>query len=122
MQQTNHWPEAAELPLPEEVIQDLHQQLVLPFDSETEAKAFWQEAHCSLIILDPTDDTEDLKQKEDTWNEIDFALTYTEYTVPLSLSYTLAVTITNDSGSCIFLIVPPELSGIVKEYEAATHE
>ena len=114
MQQINHWPDMADPTLPEVVFQDLQQQLLLPFDSEGEAKDFWNETSTTLIILDPTDNTEDLIQS-DTWNQIDFALTYQEYSVSLSMGYTLSVTITNDSGGCIFLVIPPELSHIISE-------
>lgn len=51
MQYINHWPDMAELTLPEAVSRDLQQQLLLPFASEGEAKEFWRETHCSLIIL-----------------------------------------------------------------------
>ena len=33
MQQINHWPDMAELSLPEAVSRDLHKQLLEPFDS-----------------------------------------------------------------------------------------
>ena len=112
MQYINHWPEMAELTLPEPVSHDLYRQLLEPFDSEGEAKNFWEEAPSTLIILDPTDNITQLKES-DTWNQIEFALTYPEYTVPLSMDYQLSVTIVNDSGSGIFLVIPPELSHII---------
>lgn len=79
MQQINHWPDMAELTLPKPVSQDLYKQLLEPFDSEDEAKEFWRETYCTLIILDNTDSITQLKEG-DEWNEIDFAMTYTEYT------------------------------------------
>ena len=114
MQQINHWPDPAELALPETITQDLQQRLLEPFDSETSAKAFWVEASSTIIILGPTDSITALKGS-DAWSQIDFALTYTEYTVPLSMGYQLSVTIVNDSGSGIFLVIPPELSHIIPE-------
>lgn len=54
MQQLTHWPDMAELALPESVAHDLYGQLLEPFDSEEEAKQFWRETYCTLIILDPT--------------------------------------------------------------------
>ena len=114
MQYINHWPDIAELELPEAVSQDLSGQLLEPFDSVGEAKDFWEETSCTLIILTPSDTIEDLK-RSDTWSQIEFALTYPEYTVPLNMDYTLSVTITNDSGSAIFLVIPPELSHITTE-------
>ena len=112
MQYINHWPDMAELTLPEEVSQDLHRQLLEPFDSEASAKEFWKEAPSTIIILAPSDSIKDLKQ-DSAWSQIEFALTYPEYTVPLSKGYQLSVTIVNDSGSGIFLVIPPELSHIM---------
>ena len=143
MQQINHWPDVAEITLPEAVSRDLIGQLLEPFDSEGEAKEFWketrttiiilepfhsdttsrefwQEASSDIIILDSIDTIEDTDQLL-TWNQIGFMLTYPEYTVPLSNGYVLLVAIVNDSGSCIYLVVPPELSHIIPQ-EVITHE
>ena len=114
MQYIDHWPDMAELTLPKTVTQDLHKQLLEPFDSSGEAKQFWREAPSTVIILDPTDSIEDIKQS-DLWNQIEFALTYPEYTVPLSMGYQLAVAIVNDSGAGIYLVVPPELSHLIND-------
>ena len=120
MQIINTWPDMA-LNLPKSVAQDLHQRLLEPFDSEASAKAFCQEAPSTLIILNSTDTIEKL-QHSDAWNDIEFALTYPEYDVPLKNDYVLLVAIANDGGSGIYLVVPPELSNIITEYEAVTHE
>ena len=80
----NTWPNIKELALPETLAQDLQQRLLEPFDSEDEAKEFWDETSSTLIILDPTDTINHLQQ-DSAWNQIDFALTYPEYTVPLSM-------------------------------------
>ena len=114
MQYINHWPDKTEIILLEAVSQDLYRQLLEPFDSESEAKEFWRETYSTVIILEPTDNITALKES-DMWNQIEFALTYQEYAVPLSMNYTLSVTITNDSGSAIFTIIPPELSHIITE-------
>ena len=70
MQQINHWPDAAELSLPEAVTRDLHSQLLKPFDSEGEANEFWREAPSTVIILDPTDPIEE----SEAWRQIEFIL------------------------------------------------
>jgi hypothetical protein len=44
----------------------------------------------TIIILDPTDNITQLKES-DTWNQIEFALTYPEYNLPLKLRYQLLV-------------------------------
>ncbi len=114
MQYINHWPDITKLTLPETISQDLYRQLLEPFDSEASAQEFWEETTSTLIILNPTDSIKDL-HRDSLWNQIEFALTYPEYTVPLSNGYQLSVTIVNDSGSGIFLVIPPELSHIISE-------
>ena len=114
MQYINHWPDTAELSLPKTLAQDLFGQLLEPFESEASAKKFWNESSTTLIILDPTDNITQIKES-DTWNGIEFTLTYPEYTLPLKKGYQLLVTIVNDSGSGIYLVIPPELSHIMSE-------
>ena len=111
MQYINHWPDMAEITLPEAVSQDLYKQLLEPFDSEASARAFWDETSSTLIILDPSDTISESEFQD----QIDFALTYPEYTLPLSMDYLLMVAIVNDSGSGIYLVVPPELSHIISD-------
>ena len=88
MQQIDHLPDTAEMALPEAVSQDLFLRLLESFDSVGEAKAFWREASSTIIILDTTDNITQLKES-DTWNQIEFALTYPEYTLPLKMGYVL---------------------------------
>ena len=112
MQYINHWPDMSELALLETVAQDLQHRLLEPFDSEDEAKEFWDETSSTVIILNPTDTIEEL-HRDPLWNQIEFALTYPEYTVPLKMGYQLSVTIVNDSGAGIYLVVPPDLPHII---------
>ena len=114
MQYINHWPDMSELALPEAVAQDLQQQLLEPFDSVASAKAFWKESSSTLIILDHTDSITALKES-DAWNQIEFALTYPEYTITLTMDYQLMVAIVNDSGSGIYLVIPPESTHIIPD-------
>ena len=115
MQYINHWPDIKVLALQKTLAQDLHRQLLEPFDSAGEAKAFWNETSSTVIILDPTDNITQLKESE-AWNQIDFALTYPEYTVQLAMGYQLMVAIVNESGAGIYLVIPPELSHIILDH------
>ena len=112
MQYINHWPDMSKLALPETVARDLQHRLQEPFDSIASAKQFWNETSTTLIILDPTDNITQLKGS-DAWSQIEFALTYPEYTLPLNMGYVLSVAIANDSGSGIYLVIPPELSHLI---------
>ena len=102
MQTINHWPDPTELAaLPDIVAQDVYTQLLEPFDNESMAKEFWQETATKIIILEPNDCIE---QPE---------IQYPEYITELKMGYQLVLAITNDSGSGIYLVVPPELSHIL---------
>ena len=114
MQYINHWPDMAKLNIPKAVSPDLQHRLLEPFDSESSAKQLWDETSSTLIILDHTDTITYLKGS-DVYSEIEFALTYPEYSVPLSMDYQLLVAIVNDSGSGIYLVIPPELSHIIPQ-------
>ena len=103
MQYITHWPDITELALSETLAQDLQHRLLEPFDSESSAKEFWEETSSTIIILDPSDSITSLKGSE-AWSQIEFTLTYPEYTVPLSMDYRLLVAIVNDSGSGIYLV------------------
>ena len=61
MQYINHWPDTSVLALPQPISQGVHKQLLQPFDSEDEAKEFWDETTSTLIILDPRDSFEGSK-------------------------------------------------------------
>ena len=118
MQYKDHWPDTTTLNLPKAVSQDIHLHLLEPFDSENDAKDFWGEAPSSIIILEPSD-TLDTLHRSEAWSTIEFALTYPEYDVPLSHGYQMLLAITNDSGSGIHLIIPPELSNITSEVQSS---
>ena len=117
MQYINHWPDMAKLTLPEAVSQDLQRRLLEPFESVASAKEFWIETSSTIIIFDHSDSITALKGS-DIWQQIEFALTYPEYTLPLKRNYQLLVAIVNDSGSGIFLVIPPQLSRIIHEEQA----
>jgi len=107
MQTINHWPDITKLALPEIVAQDLYRQLLEPFSDESAAKEFWEEAPSTIIILYPSDSIKD--------KNIEFALSYPEYTTNLKMNYHLILAIANDSGSGIYLVIPPELSHLISE-------
>jgi len=115
MQTINHWPDITDLGLPEPVAHDLYDHLLEPFDTEFEAKVFWEEAPSTIIILEPLDSIKQLEGDE-IWKQLKFVLTYPEFTTPLKMDYQLMLAITNDSGSGTYLVIPPELSHITSDH------
>ena len=109
MQCFNHWPELSKLALPELVAQDFYQHLLMPFSNKSAAKEFWEDAPSTIIILNDFDSIAHLRGCV-IWSQIEFALTYPEYTETLKDNYQVLLAIVNDSGSGIYLVIPPELS------------
>jgi len=118
MQIITHWPAKSKLDrlseLPEIVAQDVYRQLTEPFENESIAKVFWEETSTILIILQPHDSIQQLK-RYDAWQNIEFALSYPEYITSLKMDYRLVLAIANDSGSGIYLVIPPQLLHILPE-------
>ncbi len=114
MQVIHHWPEIHELKLPNSVAKEVWRQLLEPFETEEAAKAFWQEAPSTFIVLESGDRLSHL-ENSDAWQAIEFAITYAEYTEVLSLGYRLNLAIFNDSGSGVYLVIPPELYQTLKK-------
>jgi hypothetical protein len=112
MQTINHWPDKTIQELPETVSQDLYKHLLEPFEDESEAKEFWEEAPSTIIILEPLDTIKQLEGDE-AWRQIEFTLTYPEYTVSLKMNYQLMLAIANDSGCGIYLVIPSQLSHLI---------
>lgn len=109
MQCFNYWPELSKMALPELVAQDFYQHLLMPFSSKATAKEFWDDAPSSIIILNDFDCLDHLRGCV-IWSQIEFVLSYPEYSEPLKLDYQVLLAIVNDSGSGIYLVVPPDIS------------
>ena len=113
MQVIYHWPDIHELKLPNSVAKEVWRQLLEPFETEEAAKEFWQEAPSTFIVLDSGDSLSQL-ENSGAWQAIEFAITYPEYTEVLSLGYRLTMAIFTDSGSGVYLVIPPELYQTLK--------
>ena len=109
MQIINHWPDKAELALPEAVIQTLLDHLIEPFDDEVSAKGFWQEYPSTIFILNDMDTRASLLPLDDViQHQIAFALEYPEYTEYLALTFMVNLSVTNDEGNGIYLVIHPD--------------
>ena len=74
------------LDLPQNVKTALIKHLLIPFETEAEAKAYWQENSVQLVIGEMPNDAVD------------------EYTDPLPEGYTVSLVIANDSGGGTYYV------------------
>ena len=79
MKEIGHWPTRSDLDIPETTYLHLITLLVAPFNNEQEARQFWRDDYCSLVLLDNDDDLKSLSdQPEAVRRKIQFALKYPE--------------------------------------------
>ena len=103
------WPANINLALPETIKQSLIAHLIVPFGDEESAKSFWSEYPSTLIIIDDTDSIATLnKLPQVTQQQIKFAISNPEYSDDLGMGYRVNLSITNDEGTGIYLIIPPK--------------
>jgi len=106
MQIINHWPSNSALALDKQTTKDLVDHLIVPFGTEFEAKDFWQAYPSTIVIINELDDHNTLKQLEtQTSILINQALLAPEYIERLNDNYFVSLSITNDSGVGIYLVI-----------------
>jgi len=99
------WPGDFNLDLPPYVQQLLMEELTKPFTSESEAIQYWSDYSGTLIVLEAEDDQCLLNTlTAETRSQIEFALTYPEFTNPLGNEHLLSLAITADDGTGIYLL------------------
>ena len=119
MQIINHWPDKAHLALPAAVKQTLVEHLIEPFGDEDSAKDFWQEYPSTIFILSGNDTKASLLLLDDaTQHQITFALEYPEYTEYLALNFMVNLSVINDEGNGIYLVIHPDSEFYHKQGES----
>ena len=93
MNTINKMQDLSQLALPEAVKTALIKHLLEPFQSEAEAKAFWEASGTSLVIGEMPIDAID------------------EYTDPLPEGYTISLVIANDSGGGTYYVTQEKPHG-----------
>jgi hypothetical protein len=106
MQKINTWSELKTLDIPVHVLNHIYQHLLEPFDGvEQDAMAMWQELSVTFISIEPSDGVTLLTESDDeTTNKLNFTLEYPEWVSRLDDGYYLALAITNDDGSGVYLL------------------
>ena len=106
MYATSNWPDFNALPIPTVLAEEVRQHLIEAFTSEKNASEYWNTVPSLLIILDENDDRNTLEQQTDErLSQINFALKYPEFVIPIGTSHHLALAIFSDEGSGIYLLI-----------------
>jgi hypothetical protein len=106
MQKINTWNELKTLDVPVNILNQIYQHLVEPFDGvEQDAMDMWQALSVTFIHIEPSDCAALLNSLDDvTTNQLNFILDYPECISKLDDGYYLALAITNDDGSGVYLL------------------
>jgi hypothetical protein len=106
MQITHAWPGSVDLDLSEDLRLHLMEALTSPFSSEAEAKAFWDDYGGCLVVLDQSDRLPPPGFSDQECRQIEMALKHPDFTEPIGDTYLAFVSIVNDEGAGLFLLVP----------------
>lgn len=108
MQILHYLPTQNQLSLEPAIAQCVIDLLLEPFETRAQAIAFWQDYTSKIIVLAPYDDVQkSLNCLDDvTRHFVDCAVNSPEFTESLPKNYQLSLTITDDSGSGLYLIKP----------------
>ncbi|NVJ66203.1 MAG: hypothetical protein HWE16_06920 [Gammaproteobacteria bacterium] len=102
----HQWPDFQSLPMSIVSQDSLRNYLIEPFGDEVFAKSFWRLYPCTLIIIEASDTKETLEQLDtETLNQFYFATQYPEYTEALCSEFTVKLSIINDEGAGIYLVI-----------------
>ena len=106
MQIINKWPTDTLLAIPCNVKKALLKHLLEPFSDEVAACAFWAKYPSTIFFIEASENIDSLRLLNDiTQHQIEFALSYPEYSEPLTEEYTVNLSITNDEGAGIYLVI-----------------
>ena len=98
--------ELTELPLEDEIVTLVRNEIIGPFGSITDATDFWRDVGTNLLFLESDDDLDALTQSD---SGLAFALEYPEWSIGLPQGYQLSLSIYNDEGSGCYLLCPSHL-------------
>lgn len=94
-----------QLPVADNVINALIQEIEQPFESAIAVSIFWKETNTRLLFIEPGDDLMALSKSEPS---IAFALEYPEWAIDLPQNYQLSMAVTTDDGGGCYLLCPSD--------------
>lgn len=112
MQILNHIPDVEEVALPAITSINLLELLIEPFGALDSANQFWQQYPSTILILNKNDDPEKALAvlESNILHCVERADAEPEFIENLSCGYQLALTITSDNGSGLYLIKPTTMT------------
>ncbi|WP_297306356.1 hypothetical protein [Neptuniibacter sp.] len=106
MQIITTWPDKGALNLTEDIYYEAIRHLIEGFDSEDLAKQYWQDIPTVFIHLTADDNHSAVgTMSDEVRGQIQFALDYPEFVVPIGEDYQLALAVFSDEGSGIYLLI-----------------
>ncbi|AUV13117.1 MULTISPECIES: hypothetical protein [Aeromonas] len=98
------------------------EQIIEPFSSVEEARAFWDTTGCSLVIIEQGDSVSEFQVlPQHTQNQVMFGLRYPEQELSISEDWRLLLAILNDEGAGIYLLIHSD-APLNTTLEAMNHE
>lgn len=116
------WPEESLLAAYPALHVSVMAQIIEPFSSVEEARAFWDATGCSLVIIEMTDSMSEFQaMPQHTQNQVMFGLRYPEQEFAISEDWRLLLAILNDEGAGIYLLIHSD-APLLPTLEAMHHE
>lgn len=102
----SQWPETLSCALESTLYFSLIERLTEPFQTEAEARAFWNKTPTQIVIIEPSDNEGALETLTDSFvTQLRCALTYPESEDALVDGYSLYLSILNDEGAGLYLAI-----------------
>lgn len=116
------WPEETLLAAYPDIYLMVMEQIIEPFSSVEEARAFWDATGCSLVIIERGDSVSEFQVlPQHIQNQVMFGLRYPEQELAISEDWRLLLTILNDEGAGIYLLIHSD-APLLPTLEAMHHE
>ncbi|MEA9434069.1 hypothetical protein [Aeromonas caviae] len=116
------WPEETLLAAYPDIYPMVMEQIIEPFSSVEEARAFWDATGCSLVIIERGDSVSEFQVlPQHIQNQVMFGLRYPEQELAISEDWRLLLTILNDEGAGIYLLIHSD-APLLPTLEAMHHE
>ena len=100
------------LPITEALQDQVKAILIEPFEDEVETQQVWDDLQCELWMLTSLSD---IPTHADDRRLLAYALEYIEFADPLEQDHILSLSIVDNAGKGIYLLMPKQLLGEIKQ-------